>query len=616
MRVLLVNMPWAALDHPSLALGVLKQTSDRWRFGHDVDVLCANMLWAEYCMERDPKLTPSSYTEVGDEGFMVGLGEWVFAEALSGTVRPDGGRAYLDRAAELGADVAIAAAYAEHANGFIDMLAAQITATGYDLVGFTSTFAQNVASLALAKRLKGLAPRILTVMGGANCDDVQGAAIFRNHPFLDFVVRGEGEDAFGALLDGIEAPGSQALDLVPGLCRRTPEGPRITAMRRSLTPVSKVPEPDFDHYFDFLATSPLAAFIEPKLVLESSRGCWWGEKHHCTFCGLNGSGMAFRSKDADRMAETVLRMVERHQVLDIVMADNIIDMGYFTSFLPRLADTGWDLRIHYEIKSNLRVEHLDALAAARVNHVQPGIESLSSRVLNLMDKGVSGAQNIRLLREGEERNLTMSWNYLYGFPGERDADYQAMIDQFPALVHLQPPGGGSRLALERFSPNFDRPEIGFSNRRPAWYYHHIYELPDAELRDLVYMYDSDPEGIGPALERSLHEALEIWRSAYAASSLTWRRTADGVNVEDRRSGWPPRTIPMGNPEAEAFTELLRPRRLTALSPSALSFLSSWRSQGLVFEDDGWLVALPTRAERVPWKIGGSLTPTTTNGAPA
>lgn len=73
---------------------------------------------------------------------------------------------------------------------------------------------------------------------------------------------------------------------------------------------------------------------------------------------------------------------------------------------------------------------------------------------------------------------------------------------------------------------------------------------------------------------------------------------------------------MGNPEAEAFTELLRPRRLTALSPSALSFLSSWRSQGLVFEDDGWLVALPTRAERVPWKIGGSLTPTTTNGAPA
>lgn len=41
---------------------------------------------------------------------------------------------------------------------------------------------------------------------------------------------------------------------------------------------------------------PLQASFASLLVLEGARGCWWGEKHHCTFCGLNGSLMKFRSK--------------------------------------------------------------------------------------------------------------------------------------------------------------------------------------------------------------------------------------------------------------------------------------------------------------------------------
>jgi radical SAM superfamily enzyme YgiQ (UPF0313 family) len=30
--------------------------------------------------------------------------------------------------------------------------------------------------------------------------------------------------------------------------------------------------------------------------METARGCWWGAKHHCTFCGLNQNDMAFRAK--------------------------------------------------------------------------------------------------------------------------------------------------------------------------------------------------------------------------------------------------------------------------------------------------------------------------------
>ncbi|MFY0580668.1 radical SAM protein [Cystobacter fuscus] len=161
--------------------------------------------------------------------------------------------------------------------------------------------------------------------------------------------------------------------------------------------------------------------------------------------------------------------LERYKTLDVVMVDNIIDLRYFKELLPRIAAADWDLRIHFEVKSNLTSEQIQALRAAGVMHVQPGIESLSSRVLKLMDKGVAGCHNVRVLRDCEAAGLTVSWNYLYGFPGEQPEDYESLIEQMPALVHLQPPSGATRIALERFSPNFERPSLGFTGgaRRPS-----------------------------------------------------------------------------------------------------------------------------------------------------
>ena len=70
--------------------------------------------------------------------------------------------------------------------------------------------------------------------------------------------------------------------------------------------------------------------------------------------------------------------------------------------LPRIIDSGYDLRLHIEIKANMRRSQLRTLAEAGMIYVQPGIESLNSRVLGLMDKGVSGCQNVRMLRDGAE----------------------------------------------------------------------------------------------------------------------------------------------------------------------------------------------------------------------
>src|SRR5262249_21046555 len=152
-------------------------------------------------------------------------------------------------------------------------------------------------------------------------------------------------------------------------------------------------------------------------------------KQHCTFCGLNGSGMAFRSRPPAVVQQELTAAVRRQRTLDVLTVDNIMDQRYFSTLLPALAETGWDLRPHYELKANLQPEQLETLRRAGVWHVQPGIESLSSRVLGLMRKGITGCRNVETLREGAEQGLTVAWNWLYGFPGETAADYGAVLEQ-------------------------------------------------------------------------------------------------------------------------------------------------------------------------------------------
>jgi ribosomal peptide maturation radical SAM protein 1 len=405
------------------------------------------------------------------------------------------------------------------------------------------------------------------------------------------------------------ADGTDPVD-VPGLCWWDgPDSRANPAARRAVAPAD-IPAPDYDQWQAALDASPVREYVHPKLVVEGARGCWWGEKHHCTFCGLNGSAMTFRAKPGERLWAETARLVRRHRLLDVVTVDNIIDMAYFRDFLPRVRDSGWDLRLHYEVKSNLTPAQLELLGESGAVHLQPGIESLGSRVLDLMDKGVTGARNVRTLRECENHALTCSWNLLYGFPGETDDDYTPVIDQLPALVHLQPPSGAHRIQLERFSPHFTDPGLGFGKRRPARMYQHVYQLPEDELADLVYLFDTEDAGIGGPVERRLRDAVAAWRAGHAGSRLLFEEDGEHLVVHDRRHGRPPAVHRFTGWQADALRRLQDGRTVPALhrmltadgSGPALQALTEWvrhaHGLGLLFRDGATYVSLPTWGEPV------------------
>ena len=100
--------------------------------------------------------------------------------------------------------------------------------------------------------------------------------------------------------------------------------------------LNQLPTPHFDEYFESLARSPLKAKVEGQLVVETSRGCWWGAKHHCTFCGLNGDTMAFRSKTPERAFAEMEYLSRRHQTRRLGCVDNILDLRYIDTLFPDL----------------------------------------------------------------------------------------------------------------------------------------------------------------------------------------------------------------------------------------------------------------------------------------
>jgi ribosomal peptide maturation radical SAM protein 1 len=607
MRITLVTMPWATIDVPSLALGILTTKASA---APDVDVrtVYANLDYADWASEK-VGMDSSEYSFLAEDSYFVGCGDWVFSSAL-----------YADRSWRVDEfDRVIAPGIAESrlqllrtlhelAPDAIEHLVATILDSDPDVVGFTSTFQQNVASLAAARRIKELAPQVTTVMGGANCDGPQGSSLHRNFPFVDFVVRGEGEVAFPALLEALAGGGSVAD--IPGLCFRTADGTSVAKpMPARPLPPAQIARPDYSDYFQRLETSIARSWTEPKLVLESSRGCWWGEKHHCTFCGLNGSFMEFRGKPPEAFLDEITTLVRRHRVLDVIVVDNIIEMGYLNSLMPALAEAGCDLRIHYEIKANMRRHQLQALYDGGVVLVQPGIESLSTKVLRLMDKGVTGCQNVRLLRDAESVGIALSWNYLYGFPGEEPGDYTSILGQLPALHHLPPPTGCSRIGIERFSPYFERPELGFSPLTPAAHYRVIYDLAESELSDLAYLFAAPQRGIGGDLAGTLAAALADWGAAHSASRLTHCDLGDEIVLVSQRNGFPWSVEHITDPvELTAFRVLEQPRRTATLAqglseaagaPVAGSqvdaMLSRWRELGVIFEEDGHVIHIAPEA---------------------
>lgn len=618
--VCLVNMPLAGLERPSIALGQL-QTLLR-QDGIVTSSCYANLWFAEYFGLQLVKTLAS----VPPEDALI---DWLFSGAAFPRFSPDHD-AYLAmlmrRAPGLaarGLDPQALLDLRGRIPGFVDWAAAAILKQKPQIVGCTSTFQQHVASLALLRRIRALAPDIVTMIGGANCESVMGRTTHANFPWVDLVASGEADGFIVRLVrDVLNLGPDLAADALPygvfaPVHRR--EGYPVTDLGdgtpRAVTEDARgLPLPHYDDYFAELDRSLYAGVVEPGLPMEFSRGCWWGAKSHCTFCGLNGGSMAYRAKPATAVVDEMTAMSTRYDIRRIEAVDNIMDMSYFKTVLPELANRARPFQLFFETKANLKKKQVRMLSQAGVNWIQPGIESLDSRILALMGKGCTAAQNVLLLKWCRQYGIRTSWSIITNFPGEEDGWYAEMAAHVPALLHLQP-GNITPLRYDRYSPYFNSPERYGLNLRPSPCYRYAYPLSDEALFDQVYFFE---DGNRPPDAHS-RPGLTAMRAAIKAWVRTWRDrpppvltmvdSADRLEIEDSRDD--ERTTVLtglnraallaadeGPAEQQLTASLIRSGYDASRIAAVLNFLEE---QKLLIRMDGRAIALPLTKphQRIP-----------------
>jgi ribosomal peptide maturation radical SAM protein 1 len=534
---LIVVPPLSDPRWPALGAHVLRAVAAE--AGFRVHVLYASLLWAG---------------DVGRE-VMAGLaathrdhlvGERIFGPAAFGR----GGHALSDRATEL-----------------VEAVADAIAAKRYRLVGASTSFDQTAAAIAILDRVAARSPGTTVVIGGANCDGAMARGVRALTERVHAVFSGESERTFvqalrgGALAPIVEGEPCRDLDALP-----TPDFADWIAQMEAWAPQWK---------------------DEAWLVYESSRGCWWGATRHCTFCGLNGTGMAFRTRSPERVISDLKEITSRTGLSHVAMADNIMPHAFHKAVLPRLPAEVPGLRLFYEQKANLTLDQVVGLAEAGVRDIQPGIEALSTGLLRRMRKGVLARQNVALLRSARAAGVNVRWNLLYGLPGDTREEWAEALAVLPKLRHLAPPDGPALLSIDRFSPYFEDPaSFGITDVRPWPAYADVLP-PGVNPAAVAYHFHGTYRSASledPAIHEALGREVQAWQAE-------WRSGAPALWVTPAGRGWSLVDTRGGRAASWSLTED-QARAVLIGGPLARVPLAAWAIRaGFAVDLDGWCVPL-------------------------
>jgi ribosomal peptide maturation radical SAM protein 1 len=496
---------------------------------------------------------------------------------------------------------------------FIEECATRILEATPRLVGFTCMFDQTLASLAVAKILKERDPGVRIVLGGYGLHGETAGMIGDAFPWIDTIVLGDGEAVIVELADETLRPDRAAGRQTNGRIRSAGPFP----LADSLVPDYR----DWLRDVEDLSKDRSVQILAKVLPVESSRGCWWGQTKHCTFCGIDEETLQYRSKPAANTFAMLQTLRERHGDMTFRFSDYILPKNYYTELLPLLASHRPKFRLHCEIKANQTPERISLLAEAGFGEIQPGIESFSSAVLKRMDKGVRAIDNVALLKHCAISDIIVDYNILYGLPGDGPEEYYEMMELIPRIYHLSPPVARTQTVITRFAPLQVAPERFGLALQP---HHHCYDLLFSRqfLSETGFDYDKYAyyfeRGFAYTEEMStiysqLVVQIEHWKALHRQRTvqLTYETGIDDrLHIIDSR--FDAEEEYMLSPAASALYRAIDPvpvrlNRLTSLSEDGAAetaddhaaALAELEDRRLIWRDDGLVfgLALPLAVSR-------------------
>ena len=434
---------------------------------------------------------------------------------------------------------------------FISELTEEILKDNPVIAGCSCINSQYIPSIAILKIIKEKRPEVITIIGGSQFDYASGIVTHKSFPWIDYIVTGEADDLISPFFTSLITKNTEEVKFHPSII--TPGHRKNGYPEREyihITPedsFKKLPPPDYDDYFDlYKRLNYMKDVTYLYLPFESTRGCWWGQKKSCTFCSVIGVKQKYRRKSAEKVLEDLKFLAEKYGVNDLLSIDSIMDRSYYDTFIPELIKMGSPYNIYYEVKANLTKNQIKLFRQAGINCIQPGIESLHSKALKLINKGLKAWQAIYLLKWSFYYGISVKWNFLHNIPEDKDSWYEEMAKFVPLLVHFEPPTGIVSVIIERHSFYYDNAEkYGLKLRIPSPY-KQFFKLPEETVKQLVFTFSD--EGYKEKLEDDMYDLLHMgllsvkrelvkWKELHKAEKkplLKMKVSDDRIEIEDTR----------------------------------------------------------------------------------
>jgi radical SAM superfamily enzyme YgiQ (UPF0313 family) len=311
-----------------------------------------------------------------------------------------------------------------HAHAEPDEVASQILAGQPDVVGL-SCYVWNIKTLmAASQRIKEVKPDVKIILGGPEVGPL-ATAVLRKHPYVDMVVKGEGEVPFSEIVATIANGGD--LGSVRGIaCRRAGE---IYETKNApiLKDLNHIPSPHRIRYGEHKGRA---------ICLETQRGCVF----NCNFCFYN-KDLSIRNRrfDLARVKEEIFFWLQQ-EVDEIYLMDPVFNLNAARAkeichFVAQ--HNHRKVRFHTEVWAEFIDEEMARLfREGNFTFLEVGLQTTDDTVLASVERRLKLKQFIEGISHLKKFDLRFELQLIYGLPGETRASFKRSLD---FAASLEPP---------------------------------------------------------------------------------------------------------------------------------------------------------------------------------
>lgn len=294
----------------------------------------------------------------------------------------------------------------------------RIDVLGFGTICSSFPLTLRIASLLRKENAFGSVP---VVLGGPQASVVDEAVLEHFHA-VDFIVRGEAEDSFPALLDAIGAVTSPGVEAIPGISFRRGASVVRTPSPPPLADMDRLPFPAYD-LFPYTRSART-------IPVELGRGC----PYACTFCSTNDF---FRRRYRLRSPELTLSHMQRvrdeYGVTQFALVHDMftVDRRRVVQFCQVVAAANEPFHWQCSARTD-RVddELLDIMQNAGCRGIFFGVETGSAQVQRTIKKNLDLSQAESAVIGVSQRGMSVVVSLIMGFPTETEYDLRDTIDVF------------------------------------------------------------------------------------------------------------------------------------------------------------------------------------------